>query len=191
MYCNFCGAANPDDANFCSKCGKALGVAGGGSVSPVVPPTAPPIPIAPPAMEILTPPPAEPDQKEPTWVFMVAAAFVAVLLFLVIYSNSGPQNRSASAEAKVEAASSPPRKREGTLSTAAIGCERKESAEKFETLRSAGDRQAVNLMLLSGMCEVVYSGTRLDMDDLSIFGISRYRLYGTARTLYVPNPEFQ
>ena len=23
MYCNYCGAPNPDDASFCSTCGKA------------------------------------------------------------------------------------------------------------------------------------------------------------------------
>lgn len=24
MFCNYCGTSNPDDSNFCSKCGKAL-----------------------------------------------------------------------------------------------------------------------------------------------------------------------
>ena len=28
MFCNYCGHKNPDDGNFCSKCGKALCDAG-------------------------------------------------------------------------------------------------------------------------------------------------------------------
>lgn len=33
MYCNNCGAKNPDDAKYCSNCGAALGKSGGKKIS--------------------------------------------------------------------------------------------------------------------------------------------------------------
>ncbi|MDQ6894406.1 MAG: zinc ribbon domain-containing protein [Acidobacteriota bacterium] len=52
MYCNRCGTHNPDDAQFCSKCGSALAAAGA-AVTPAPKPT----PHSPPA-HTATPPAA-------------------------------------------------------------------------------------------------------------------------------------
>ena len=39
MYCNHCGAHNPDDAGFCSRCGNAVSI----DATPVAPPAPPPV----------------------------------------------------------------------------------------------------------------------------------------------------
>ena len=219
MYCNQCGAANPDDANFCGKCGKALAKESTPQSASVTKHevSARPIraiarestpqsasvtkhevsarPNALPPLEILATRPDPHDSGGGIWVGLVALALVFALFFL--YPNSKTRDETATgAQVSASASSSresrsPPKNREGKLSATTVGCRHKEGAEKFQSLRAAGDRDAMNLMLLSGLCELVYSGTRLDMDDLSLFGISSYRLYGTARTLYVLNPEFE
>ncbi len=191
MFCNDCGAVNPDGAKFCNKCGKAITAANPPNDSPPAASQATPIPMTLPPMGATVPPSLEPDNKVSFWVGAVAMILFLALAFLFLYSQPKHQPISKAVEVAAENASTPPRKREGRLSSDTVGCALKESADKFQTLRSAGDRQAVNLMLLSGLCEMVYSGTRLDMEDVSIFSNSRYRVYGTARSLYVIAPEFE
>ncbi len=198
MYCNKCGASNPDDANFCSKCGKAIAGASPPPTAPVKKPQVVAQYIAPPPLDVLAPQPALPVSGSRFWVGFVAVFLLFVLLFLYRYSKEQdakftgvpvPSPPVISQESTPKP-SSPAHKMGGTLSSDAVGCLASESAEKIRSMSVAGDRQAVNLMMIAGLCEIVYSGTRLDAEDISIFSTSRYRLFGTGRSLYVIQPNF-
>ena len=70
MFCNFCGAANPDVASFCSKCGKAIERPAGAAAVAAPPAAAQPVAAQSTAArliaDVLNSPPAEPVAAQPS-----------------------------------------------------------------------------------------------------------------------------
>jgi len=75
MFCNFCGAANPDVASFCSKCGKAIERPPGAAAVAAPPAAAQPVAAQSVAgqstaakliADVLNSPPAEPVAAQPS-----------------------------------------------------------------------------------------------------------------------------
>ena len=119
---------------------------------------------------------------------------IALLLaaFVVLKNLPRPLPKTPSADAAVPTtATPPPRRIDGRLSRDALGCASKVSAADLSSMQIARDTQSIMLLLLSGACEIVPAGTRLDLDEDSIFSVSKYRVFGAARSLYVVDPSFE
>lgn len=120
------------------------------------------------------------------WFVIISVLAIAAVFIYFFPASSKTQTQVASGEV----AAVPSTQSARVLKAYAYACGQTENVDKLLSIIASADQTALVLMLLSGRCERIPAGTRLDIEEVNLFSSSRYRIYGTVRSLYVISPNF-